>query len=73
MRKKGVSPDGITFNILVAGHYRFGREEDGDRLLRDVSISGLFPDSSLYDISVAGLCWAGWFDEAMEFLENLLQ
>ncbi|KAB2614582.1 pentatricopeptide repeat-containing protein [Pyrus ussuriensis x Pyrus communis] len=40
------------------GHYKYGREEVGDHLLKDISVSGLLPDSSLYDIMVSGLCWA---------------
>ncbi|XP_050237073.1 pentatricopeptide repeat-containing protein At1g63400-like isoform X1 [Mercurialis annua] len=71
MRNKGISPDGATFNILVAGNQKYGREEDSKRLFRH--LSGLNPDCSLYDISVAGLCWAGKLDEAMECLEDLLE
>ncbi|KAB2595260.1 pentatricopeptide repeat-containing protein [Pyrus ussuriensis x Pyrus communis] len=70
--KQRVSPDGITFNILIAGHYKYGREEVGDHLLKDISVSGLLPDSSLYDIMVSGLCWAGRLDSAIEFLEGTL-
>ncbi|XVF33670.1 hypothetical protein REPUB_Repub17cG0188000 [Reevesia pubescens] len=64
---------GKTFNILVAGHFKYGQEEDGDRLLRELSAVNLLPDHSLCDISVVGLCWAGCLDETMEFLENMLE
>ncbi|KAF7138957.1 hypothetical protein RHSIM_Rhsim07G0038800 [Rhododendron simsii] len=72
MRNAGVPPDSVTFNILVARHYRYGREEDGDRLLRDLSVFGLLLDSSLSDISVAELCWAGRLDAAIGMQEEML-
>ncbi|PPD67218.1 hypothetical protein GOBAR_DD35908 [Gossypium barbadense] len=54
-------------------HFKFGRKEDGDRLLRELLVMDLLPDHSLCDISVAGLCWAGRLDEALEILENMLE
>lgn len=68
MREKGLAPDVVTFNILVVGNNKYGREEDGDRLLRDVSMSSLLPYHLLLKFSITGLCWADQLDDAMEFL-----
>lgn len=74
MRNKGISPDGLTFNILIAGHYKYGRDNIiREMLLRDLAVPDVFPDHSLFDVSVAGLCWAGRLDEAIEFVENMLE
>lgn len=74
MRSKGVTPDGVTFNILAAGHDKYGKEQDGNRVLRNLSsMMGLVPDSSLPDLCIGGLCWAGRLDEAFELLGNMLE
>ncbi|XP_055962134.1 pentatricopeptide repeat-containing protein At1g12620-like isoform X2 [Mercurialis annua] len=81
MIREGPLPCNHNFNIMIlcfcqkgylqVGNQKYGREEDSKRLFRH--LSGLNPDCSLYDISVAGLCWAGKLDEAMECLEDLLE
>ncbi|XP_062098840.1 putative pentatricopeptide repeat-containing protein At1g12700, mitochondrial [Humulus lupulus] len=73
MKNKGINPDGMTFNILIAGHNKYGRENIGDMLLRDLAVPEVFPVSSLFDVSIAVLCWAGRLDEAMESVENMLE
>ncbi|KAL5560623.1 hypothetical protein UlMin_036834 [Ulmus minor] len=73
MRNKGISPDGLSFNIFIAGRYKYGIENIGDTLLSDIAEPQLFPDCSLFDVSVAGFCWMGRLDEAMEFVENMLE
>ncbi|KAE8714490.1 putative receptor-like protein kinase [Hibiscus syriacus] len=77
----GLSPNVAIYNTLIngyvkardVGHFKYGRKEDGDRLLRELLVPDLLPDHSLCDISVAGLCWGGLVDEAMKFLENMLE
>ncbi|KAI8022417.1 Pentatricopeptide repeat-containing protein [Camellia lanceoleosa] len=61
MVRKGPCPMNYTFNVIILG------------LLKDLTMSGLLPDRSLSDISVAGLCWAGRLDEAMGILEDMLE
>ncbi|KAG6399747.1 hypothetical protein SASPL_141230 [Salvia splendens] len=73
MRSKGVAPDGVTFNILAAGNEKYGNEQDGNRLLRSFSVMGSVQDSSLPDIHIGGLCWAGRLDEAFELLGFMLE
>ncbi|KAL1535812.1 beta-amylase [Salvia divinorum] len=73
MRSKGVAPDGVTFNILAVGNEKYGKEQDGNRLLRSFSVMGSVQDSSLPDIHIGGLCWAGRLDEAFELLGFMIE
>nr|GEY43335.1 hypothetical protein [Tanacetum cinerariifolium] len=77
MQDMGVSLSISVYNALidglVKGCYKYGRDEHVNHLLRDLSMSGLLPDSSLPDVSVARLCWAGQPDEAVELLEDMLK
>eukprot|EP00257_Ricinus_communis_P027020 XP_025014434.1 putative pentatricopeptide repeat-containing protein At1g09680 isoform X2 [Ricinus communis] len=89
MREVGVRPSSSAISILfrlllrvgdygsvwklLRGNYKYGKEADSYELFRDWSLSSLVPDCSLYDVSVAGLCWAGQLDEAMQFLEDMLE
>nr|XP_027124300.1 pentatricopeptide repeat-containing protein At1g09900-like [Coffea arabica] len=81
MQEMGVSPGTVTYNALMDGHvkareignYKYGREDDGNRFLRELSMMALIPDCSISDMSISGLCWAGRLDEALHLLKTMLE
>lgn len=75
MKNNHVKADGVTFNILVAGYYKYERTANLDHWLEYInqSMSKLLPDDSLPDVSVARLCLEGKPDEATKLLEDMLK
>lgn len=71
-------PDCYTYNILVAGYYKFRKEHEVDMLLNDVLRLEIFSGNSSssatteFEVIISRLCWDGKLDEARIVLTQIV-
>ncbi|XP_015895879.1 putative pentatricopeptide repeat-containing protein At5g43820 [Ziziphus jujuba] len=71
---KGKIPfNGTTYNIVVNGWSKFGRISEMERLLDEMVVDGISPDSLTFTHLIDGFGRAGQIDKAIEIFENMKQ
>ncbi|KAF3956501.1 hypothetical protein CMV_018373 [Castanea mollissima] len=89
MISRGCKPSVVTFNTVLHALCKEGNMVQARKLFDGIHDMGVYPDVTMFNTlmdghikvitglegkrMVIGLCWAGRFDEAMEFLENMLE
>ncbi|XP_026384815.1 pentatricopeptide repeat-containing protein At1g63130, mitochondrial-like [Papaver somniferum] len=70
MLDRGVSPDTITFNILIDSHCKDGMTEDAWGLFKLMDKLNIKPDRITYDSMIDGLCLTGRLPEALQYINE---
>ncbi|EYU40958.1 hypothetical protein MIMGU_mgv1a026647mg, partial [Erythranthe guttata] len=68
MEDKGVSPNIITYGILINGLCKDGKLEDAKNILNELPSKGLQPNIKIYAVIIRALCEEGFVDEAKDVL-----
>eukprot|EP01018_Ginkgo_biloba_P024953 Gb_14768 [translate_table: standard] len=73
MMKEKISPDNITYSILMGGWCKQGRLKDVYRTLNDMIGQGLKPDGITYNYVLDSLSRAGRIEEAAQLLDSMAE
>ncbi|EPS61263.1 hypothetical protein M569_13534, partial [Genlisea aurea] len=70
-KKNNVSPNGLTFNLLIKACCRSGLVDRALHVFRDMATSNCDPDAYTYSTLMDGLCKADRLDDAMALLDEM--
>ena len=59
MDRRGITPNVLIYNALIAGHFKEGNLEEALRLHNEMLDRGLVPNDTTYDILVNGKAKVG--------------
>ena len=68
MTKKGIEPNVVTFNSLIAAMCKCGQSDNATRLLESMISSGISPDIITYTVLLDGLYKSGRSKEALNHM-----
>ena len=71
MKKNGVHPNMIIYNILIRGLWNVGKHEEAVNVFSFVVAKGLRQDVCLYNVMIKGLCKNGLLTDANELFEKM--
>ncbi|KVH94814.1 putative pentatricopeptide repeat-containing protein At5g43820 [Cynara cardunculus var. scolymus] len=69
--KEKVPFDSETYNIVIRGWSKFGRDSEIERVLKEMVADGFEPDNFTFSHLLEGLGRAGRIDDAVQIFENL--
>ncbi|XP_026378048.1 pentatricopeptide repeat-containing protein At5g41170, mitochondrial-like [Papaver somniferum] len=72
MMDLGISPNTVTFKLLIDSHYKDGMAEDAWGLFELIDKIKISPDQFIYDSMMNGVCSEGYLEEAVKLFMSMV-